>query len=302
MASERNSVSTDHLIEQYLAGKTRKQIADENGLQVATVVARLRRAGHASRTCKTRRAEFDLAEAIKLYKEGVGLSGVGQRLGVPRDAVGVALREAGLPLRGRGEQQAVRMKLTTKRERKALTAAANAASRGRVMPFDTLCQMAATRERNLSCQSSPYEAELFDMLAERGIVGARQKAIGPYNCDFAANPVAVEVWGGNYHWYGPHRSRCEDRFRYMRDAGWRVLAIAVVKSFPLTPAVADYVATYVEQARRDPSSVSEYRVIWGAGEFTTGGCLDDDNFTIEPPFTSARDRASGQYKRVPREA
>src|SRR5690606_37643437 len=111
-------------------------------------------------------------------------------------------------------------------------------------------------------------------------------AIGPYNCDLAVHPVAVEVFGGGWHWHGAHYARAEERFRYIMNEGWYVLVVVVGFNgrFPLTPAVGDYVASEIERARRDPSLVGQYRVVWGAGEFSTGGRLEDDHFSIEPPF------------------
>jgi len=147
---------------------------------------------------------------------------------------------------------------------------------------------------------SEIELELAGMLSERGIETTPQLAIGPYNCDLAARPVAVEVFGGHWHWHGHHLARVEERFRHLMDAGWNILVIPVNFSSPLTAAVADYAASYIKATRRDPPAICEYRVVWRAGEFATSGCADDDEISIEPPFRSARDPATGRYKTVAR--
>jgi hypothetical protein len=76
--------------------------------------------------------------------------------------------------------------------------------------------------------------------------------------------------------------------------------VAVNAGSPMTQAVADYVAAYIKQARSNPSAPREYRVIWGAGQFSTSGGLNDDNFSIEPPFTVTRDITTGRYYRIAR--
>jgi hypothetical protein len=137
------------------------------------------------------------------------------------------------------------------------------------------------------------------MLQDRGIPTIAQQAIGPYNCDLGAYPVAVEVFGGGWHWYGDHVAIVPKRFRYILDAGWHILAVKIDAAFPLTSVTADYIAAYIQQARSDPSSRREYRVIRGAGETLASGSADDDQISIVPTFTAGRN-VLGQYTRVPR--
>jgi hypothetical protein len=56
----------------------------------------------------------------------------------------------------------------------------------------------------------------------------------------------------------------------------------------------------VHEMRRKPAARREYRVVRATGETVASGCVDDDEISIEPAFTVARDSATGRYKRVPR--
>ena len=126
-----------------------------------------------------------------------------------------------------------------------------------------------------------------------------QHAIGPYNCDLGAYPVAVEIFGGNWHWSGRHLLRSPERFRYILNAGWHILVLHITRRCPVTIEIADYVAAYVDETRRDPARRREYRVVGRAGELLTAGSVDDDEITIIPTFTSGRD-SLGRYKRISR--
>ena len=137
------------------------------------------------------------------------------------------------------------------------------------------------------------------MLADRGIKTIPQFPIGRYNCDLATDSIAVEVWGGHWHWHGAHLARTEERFRYIMNRRWNILVVCIQKSFPLTAAVGDYVASYIKTLSSSPPNICEYRVIWGAGEFSTGGRADDDYFSVKPPFTRAHNLTTGRYMRIP---
>lgn len=99
------------------------------------------------------------------------------------------------------------------------------------------------------------------MLSDRGIKTIPQKAIGSYNCDLAAFPVVVEVFG-DLALDGSASARAEESTTSFNQ-GWSVLMVADTDSFPITNEVADYIASYIEKARTDPAFACEYRVIWG---------------------------------------
>jgi hypothetical protein len=126
------------------------------------------------------------------------------------------------------------------------------------------------------------------MLEERGVSCIQQQAIGPYNCDLGAFPVAVEIFGGNWHFSGAHLARSEERTRYLLNAGWHVLMVQATANHPIDAATADYIAVYVKEARRDLSVLREYRVIRGAGETIAGGSANDEHISIVPTLKNGK--------------
>jgi len=184
-------------------------------------------------------------------------------------------------------------------ERDHQVEAAHKAAIGRKASWATKCKHAQAIEK-MPSNFSPLELKVQKMLSKRGIETIHQKAVGAYNGDLAAPPVIVEVWSGNWHFTSHHLSIFEERFRYLLNAGWFVYILPATIRFPLTEAVADHVAAYIKRIRRTKPAVTEYRMVWGAGEFTFARSFNDNDFTIIPPFTNARDPASGRYKRISR--
>lgn len=233
----------------------------------------------------------DMAAVTELYNSGIGLGGIYKKLGSgSRPYLLKLFKEAGIPARNRSEQQFSRMANTTPEQRLQLSKAAHDAMRGTKRPFDELVKRANSRCKIVS----GYELQLMDMLTERGIVTDPQFPIGPYNCDLASGSVAVEVFGGQWHWHGRHLAMTEKRVRYILNAGWNLLIVPVnAYRCKLTPAVADYVAAYINGSNSDPSGRREYRVVWRSGEcFTTGG-LDSDHISIVPPFRNSQNLSGG---------
>lgn len=246
-----------------------------------------------------KRIPLDIDYIVEEYLAGKSEYALANELGVSRNVIRTRLLEADIEPRSHSEAGLVRAAQMTPAERMAQAAAAHEAATGRPKTFEEQCLAALTRQHN-RVGISRNERRLAKMLSRRNIIVVPQEAIGPYNCDLGAYPIAVEVYGGNWHWHGHHLERVPERFRYILNAGWHILVVADTQSFPLTEDTADYVAAYIQAARSDPTLRREYRVVWGAGEFTTSGSLDDDEISIEPPFTTTRD-SLGRYKRVPKE-
>jgi hypothetical protein len=126
------------------------------------------------------------------------------------------------------------------------------------------------------------------MLAIRGVETVPQKAIGPYNADLGAEPVAVECFSGEWHRYGRHIDRFPERSIYLLDQGWNLAIIWIENGrrnhagVPLTGRAIDYLVTFIEQSRRDPTFRREYRVIWGDGKILSVSDADLDNFSVIP--------------------
>jgi very-short-patch-repair endonuclease len=157
---------------------------------------------------------------------------------------------------------------------------AQEATRGRKQTIAHREKIAATREVRLS-NVSAAEILLCGWLAERGIASVPQKAVGPYNLDVGASPIAIEVFGGNWH---ASKANHIKRARYLFNAGWHLVVIWVhgTKS-PLTPECADYIVAFLQEARSHPSMIRQYRVLLGGGQEVARGRANDDHISLVMP-------------------
>ena len=244
------------------------------------------------------RVHLDTNDLVRRYLSGESEYALAHSLSVSRGAIRLRLNGAGVTIRGWSAAGLVRASKMSFEERDAQAAAAHVATTGRKRTFESKCLSANTRqERGLFISS--LERDIAAMLEARGFEPVLQQAVGPYNCDIAIYPVAVEVFGGAWHWYGDHMLRTPERFRYILNAGWHILAVTTYRRTPVTGETADYIAAYIEEMRRDPARRREYRVIRGAGELMASGSAEDDHISIMPTFTSSRD-SLGRYVAVPR--
>lgn len=238
-------------------------------------------------------------QIVNMYISGQSEKQIAKIFNVGRGVIRHRLLQNNISIRNQSERIKIVWEKMSGSQRKSQTDAAHISAKGRIVSWETKCKHAKTVEKNPS-NFSHHEIELQKMLSKRGIKTTHQKAIGAYNCDLAAHPVAVEIHGGGWHSIGRHAIRFKERTRYLLKSGWFVYIIPVSESFPLTDTVADYLASYIKRIRRTKSNICEYRMVWGAGEFTTTGSLKDNNFSLKPPFTNARDITTGQYKRIPK--
>lgn len=296
MTAKVSRINTDDLIKKHLSGLSATQLARQHGVTQKVIVRLL---GSEYRT-RSQLAAMHTDSIVARYTSGESCKSIADSFWFDRPTVIRILTDAGISVRGRSEAECVKWSRMTGEQRAAQVSSAHQSVRGMKRGLDELCKRAQSHESS-RVRDTAFERHVIDSLSERGVTDIiPQKAIGPYNCDIAAGPVAVEVFSGYWHWHGRHFARTEERFRYIMDAGYDIIVMAISKSHPFTPAVADYFASEVQKARSNPPGVRQYRVIWGAGEFETGGRLDDDHFSIEPPFKSVRDAATGQYKTIPK--
>jgi very-short-patch-repair endonuclease len=245
-----------------------------------------------------KRIDLDIDDLIRRYEDGDSVLAMSRDLGVSRTVVVNNLHRIALAPRTSKQAGRLRAARLSPAQRKAQAEAAHIAKRGCPNTHEQLARMAATRQ--LRCLTvSPHENILRDLLSERGVETVQQQAIGSYNCDLAAFPVAVEVFGGNWHWYGNHLAAIAKRFNYILNAGWHILVVWTNNEFCITSETADYVAAYIKTARSNPSARREYRVIRRAGQTIASGGADGDKISIISAFANARN-ALGQYVSVPR--
>lgn len=188
----------------------------------------------------------------------------------------------GWPTRGRSEANWISAAGRSAEERQRRVGAAHDASRGRVKTEEEGIKAALTRER-LGIPGSAYESTLYNMLAAKGLVFTRQKAIGQYSVDLASGTVAVETTIGWNYSEASRAARHHRRTRYLLDLGWNVLVILIEqRRYHLLVEAADYVVSLVEFARANPTAIGQYRVIRGTGQEIVLGCAQDDQFPLKP--------------------
>jgi len=233
------------------------------------------------------RLPLPIDEIAASYLSGVSEKALADRYGVSRNVIAARLRAAGVSRRTLWEaEQLVHAKRTPEQYRRYVQAA-HAAVRGSTRSFEELCMRACTRERK-QLHASPQELRLQALLAAQGVRMISQKAIGPYNADLGAFPVAVEVFGGNWHAYGRHATRFADRTRYILDQGWNLVIVWTNnrkrrdEAIPISAVAADYIAAFFQESSSDPTIRSQYRVIWGDGQPVPTSGLDLDDIALVP--------------------
>lgn len=251
----------DELVRRYLAGESTKQLGPAFGISSRTVSDYLRRAG-----VKARPKHHGVVDYMaKLTHE--------ERSALARK--GLKTRYASM----------------TEEERKELVRAAHDAWRGSHHSDATKRKIAEHRARTIESESA-YEAQIAEWLKERGVDFVQQKAVGPYNLDFAIGPVAVEFttnWARKKKW--------RDRFAYLFDRGWHLYVIWHDTREALLPQVADDLVAWVKVLESDPPPVSQHRVIWRSRKILSCGCGDADY--VASIFKSATPRGHWPlYKRA----
>jgi len=242
----------------------------------------------------------DLDLIVSLFDDGVGVHGIANRFGISPRPIERIILESGRKLRNRSEQQFARMSRASAAERKALASAANIAKRGLPNSDETLCRMAAARCRKVG----PLESKVQQCLEKSGIDCEKQFPVGKYNCDLlctlGARRVAVEVWGGGWHFYGEHRRRFTKRTEYILSSGYDMVFLVIHNNFRWNDIARKNLVANMYEIGRLPSSTCQYRMVWGDSENLTIGGLDDIEKALIAPTVNRRDAATGRYVSVPR--
>jgi len=285
-------LNIDHILNLYDSGMTGNEIADLLGVGDNTIYRRLREAGA---TLRDRRIPLDDAAIVEAYEAGGSVKALAEKQGVSRNVIARVLGEHGITPRGRSEAMYVRMRDTPPEERARLAGAAHAAASGSRRSYENLCNRALTIEKK-GRAGSRIEARAAGMLRQAGFDCTQQKAVGKYNVDVATTepPIAVEIFGGQWHAHGRHAARFRERTEYILNAGWTLVIIWVTRDYPLEPGAIDYVVALAERLRSGESVGSQEHVIRGDGESTTIGYsnLYDGAFVSG---TQPRDDVTGRF-------
>jgi very-short-patch-repair endonuclease len=293
--SNSDELNIEAIAREHRSGVSLRQIAIRIGRPRHQLSDALLRAGHKPMTRAEiglfSRAPVPVDDVLRRHKAEESVLAIARALGFSRPTIVRVLKEHGRVVRSRSESLKIRNSGLTPEQRSAYATKAHDAVRGMKRSEAELHKRALTRQANPPSPSE-HERHLHDLLLSRGIEIVREQAIGPYNCDFGASPVAVEVFGGDWHWSGRHLARKPKRVDYILNAGWQIVAVHVTSGAPISEGTADYLACFIEEARRNPPLRGEYRVIRRAGELVTLYRPDGEHgATIEalkPPSRSAR--------------
>jgi len=254
----------------------RKKLIERGTLRDARTANRLAR----QRGLATAMASRGLpVEAIcTAYINGASENEVAKMHGTSRATVKTILQRNGIPRRSNADANRLMMAGRTPEENARNSEAAHDAIRGTAKSWEQRCEYA--RRRHGTVPANATELLYAAWLRLRGLKVVHQHAIGPYNCDLTipAVGVAVEIFGGNWHGHGKHAATFAERAQYILDQGWLLVVVWVdQREKRLSEPSADYLATLIEQARRDPSLRGQYRVVWGDGQVvpTEGRQLDE---------------------------
>lgn len=251
----------------------------------------------AERVSVTRLAALPLPmeEIARRYLAGESENVLAKEFDVSRNVITTRLREAGVPRRGQTAANDLWQKGRTPEQRRQGVEAAHRASHNREQTLDEKIKRAATREeRQISV--SPAEMLLAEWLRQRGLETIPQKAVGPYNVDLGAFPIAVEIFGGGWHATHDHARGAPERLRYLLDRGWNVVYIWVAdgRRMPaLKPIAADYIVAFAQRSSSDPTFRGQYRVIWGDGKEAAISGTDVNEVALIPSRRAANKARAG---------
>lgn len=295
---KRINIDIDDIKKLYLSGQTVKQVARVLGTSESTLHTFVRRNGFKftdlravshPKTIPSRRIPLDVSEIVRRYNNGESKKGIALSLGVGEMTISKRLKEAGIPTAAnRSEAMRTRLSRMTLEERLQLTKKAHDAVRGMKRSLEDLEKRARGKEK--SGPGSRAEELLSEWLESAGFPGTAQKAISKYNVDIAVSPVAVEIYGGNWHANGRHHARAVERFKYIINSGWNLYIIWVnAKSYPLLPDILSDLIPYLKRSRRDPAFRSQYRVVWGTGQLVSAGRYNGEDLALIPSRKTSLD-------------
>lgn len=276
MPAKLSNVDVDNLVELYRSGDSYSEVAKKLGVSASFVRKRLVEHGVELRpSSHYRRHVLDTQRVVRRYLSGESEKAVAGSLGVSRQVIRRVLLESGITPRNRSDAMFTRMANTSPDERSRLSAAAHDAVRG-MKRTDAEMEARARVAQRIDYRVSPLEGELAELLRMRGVETVPQLAVGRYNLDLAAWPVAVEVHHTAAHPMVAYGGRGIERTMYLADRGWRTLYIWINPrtKVKFTDRCADEVVSLLNLAESDPSVFGEYRVIRGTGEDATGRHAD----------------------------
>lgn len=269
----------DEAIEAYVGGESLHALLQRTGVSKTVLYRALRRGGMIQ---QRNLRDVDSAGIIAAYGTGASVAELSRQFEVSRHTIVERLRTAGITPRGRSESGRLVWSQREDTSRSDQVAAANDATRGRVHTLRERGFAALTREHR-GTMNRPERA-LYAALTAIGLTAQPQRAVGPYNLDFAIPPVAVEIFGTRFHSEGTAIRRLAQRIPYILDAGWALHVTWISEDVVLDPRlIAEDIHAFTEICRSEPAGGGRYRVVWGDGQLAAAGRTDGDHRPFMPP-------------------
>lgn len=294
MPTKNTSIDFDNLVKLYLDGESLDNLSRdchvsiyrikdaiiERGFKLRTKAERQAIIGQKSRARTEINDPDSFGDICARYIAGESENALAKDYGVARNVIRNRLLKHGVEIRSYSAANLLKASQMTPEERQSNAAAAHAAVKGMKHSWEQLCLRAQSKEGS---QGNRSQAELLleKWLIERGVHVIPQKAIGKYNVDLGAYPVAVEVFGGGWHFYKNH----VERFNYLFDQGWNIVIVYVNgKLSVLQPGAADYIVSFLQETARNPTVTPQYRMIWGEGKLYAAGSANADELASIVPL------------------
>ena len=289
--------NTDYIIKLYLSGMSAANIASKFEVSQNSIL-RLLHENNVTIIKSRARIRPSIDDIMAIYNTGIGASGVARVLGCGRTYVNSMLDKNGINKRNQSEQQFARMARTTPDERQKLSKAAHDAVRGKKRSAEELEKRSLSKYHTKNICMSEYEFQFSDELTKKGILFDTQVKVGPYNCDFVINGIAVEIFGGQWHLFGSHAARFHERTKKFFDSGYSILFVFIRQGHKVDTEIADQILSNVDILSKNKTAVREYRVVWSGLDYFSGQSSDADNLAIVVPFTNRRNPTTGRYETV----
>lgn len=229
-----------------------------------------------------KRHAVDVDDLVRRYLDGESSNSIARGYGCDGALVLYYLRREGVRPRSNSEGQLQRI------ANNGTGYLSRNGAKNRGVPKSALMQerRAITFERTRSNETASDRA--FAVLLERAALRyVPQKAIGPYNVDFAVgDAVAVEIVHGGTGRFrqrqiqGGGAKNLRKKLPYLLDRGWDVIVVVITARRPELDGAAEYLVAHLQGPRRDRAQAGHYWVIWGTGEAVASRCTKDDDIAL----------------------
>lgn len=278
------SINTNDLIKMYESGKSVIQISKILNMPVSSIYGRFNSVGFkATRNgrgnIKTVVPDFEI---IRLYNLGMSEKQVAIHFNVSRNVIRHRLLKHGVYIRNQSESEALKWSQMTDEQRAKQVKSAN--DKMRTLPkkfFKELSRKQAITKQKTRSKVGAFEELFIDELKRRGFEPIPQKAVDVYNIDIAVGDTAIEIHFSPVH---PHNHiMYRKRIMKLLELNWNVIYIKITKDVFIDVATDD-ICRFIDTTQSNKSSICQYRVIRGTGEFIASGRLDGNELSIIDTF------------------